>query len=309
MFQFQSTRRRLIGLAMALVAFALLARVPVFADAAKRTTAPAVAGQRVFVAGHSFHFFIGKWLDEIVPSAGITGHKLLGVSFIGGSRVIQHWNLPDEKNTIKAALNTGKVDVLTLSPITLPDEGIEKFAKLALSKNPNVIVTVQQSWLPNDEPFEKAFPLHNKKDLDRDAATAAELKEMYDDYAKRMDAHIADLNKKLAKPVLRVVPCGMAMLMLRERVRAGDAPGIKQQSDLFFDALGHPKAPGQALVAYCHFAVIYRRSPVGLPVPPMLAKAGFTDEKLNRLLQEIAWDAVTHDPLSSVSEAGPTTRP
>lgn len=42
-------------------------------------------------------------------------------------------------------------------------------------------------------------------------------------------------------------------------------------------------------------------SPVGLPVPPALK--GVDDEqtpKLNQLLQEIAWDAVTEHPLSGV---------
>jgi hypothetical protein len=51
------------------------------------------------------------------------------------------------------------------------------------------------------------------------------------------------------------------------------------------------------LSAYCHFAVIYGRSPVGLPVPRALAvdkTLAETDrEKLNRLLQEIAWETVS----------------
>ena len=57
-----------------------------------------------------------------------------------------------------------------------------------------------------------------------------------------------------------------------------------------------------ALVGYCNYAVIYRRSPVGLPVPNVLkqAKLGDNEEKLNRLLQELAWDAVVHHPLSGV---------
>ena len=53
---------------------------------------------------------------------------------------------------------------------------------------------------------------------------------------------------------------------------------------------------------------IYRRSPVGLPLPAILAKAGDRDEndKLNRLLQELAWDAVTHHPLSGVKAESPS---
>jgi len=49
--------------------------------------------------------------------------------------------------------------------------------------------------------------------------------------------------------------------------------------------------------------VIHRRSPAGLPLPAVLAKANNPnwDDKLNRLLQELAWDAVTHHPLSGVT--------
>jgi hypothetical protein len=55
----------------------------------------------------------------------------------------------------------------------------------------------------------------------------------------------------------------------------------------------------QALVAYCYFASIYERSPVGLPIPAVLAKTDQA-EKLNELLQRIAWEAVTSHPLSGV---------
>jgi hypothetical protein len=81
------------------------------------------------------------------------------------------------------------------------------------------------------------------------------------------------------------------VIALREKIIAGQAPGLTQQEDLFTDELGHGKPPLQALVGYCNFAVIYRRSPVGLPVPVVLkrAKLGDQEEKLNRLLQEMAW--------------------
>ena len=49
-------------------------------------------------------------------------------------------------------------------------------------------------------------------------------------------------------------------------------------------------------------ATIYRRSPIGLPVPEILkqAKLGDQEEALNRLLQELAWDAVLQHPLSGL---------
>jgi hypothetical protein len=95
----------------------------------------------------------------------------------------------------------------------------------------------------------------------------------------------------------RVSPQGAALGII-----AGQAPGLKEQDDLFTDALGHGKPPLMALVGYCDFAVIYRRSPGGLPVPAILkqAKLEEQEESLNRLLQELAWDAVLQHPLSGL---------
>jgi hypothetical protein len=74
----------------------------------------------------------------------------------------------------------------------------------------------------------------------------------------------------------------------------------------FCDVIGHAKAPLAALVSYCHFAIVYRRSPVGLPAAAVLGKAKNSDEteKPNRLMQELAWEAVTQHPLSRVKEKG-----
>ena len=98
-----------------------------------------------------------------------------------------------------------------------------------------------------------------------------------------------------------MVPCGEAVLALRAKVIQGAAPGIKTQNELFTDVLGHPGPQIRVLCAYCHFATIYRRSPVGLPVPAQLTQAPEA-EKLNRLLQEIAWQAVSEHPLSGVGK-------
>jgi hypothetical protein len=78
---------------------------------------------------------------------------------------------------------------------------------------------------------------------------------------------------------------------------------LHKQWDLFRDTWGHANAPLRVLSGYCHFAVIYRRSPAGLPVPTDLARANNPEwgEKLNRLLQELAWEAVIRHPMSGVT--------
>ena len=118
---------------------------------ASDSDSPPIPGQRVFVAGHSFHIFVAAPLAEFAQAAGIADHRTAGTQMIGGSRTLQHWNLPDDKNKAKAALRAGDVDVLTLSPhLLIPDEGIDNFTKLGLEKNPKLRVLVQGSWLPWD---------------------------------------------------------------------------------------------------------------------------------------------------------------
>jgi hypothetical protein len=257
-----------------------------------------IPGQRVFTAGHSFHVFLPGILRDMAKKAGIEEHTVAGLSAIGGSRVIQHWNVADEKNKAKELLKAGKIDVLTLSPIYLPDEGIKNFVKLAVENNPKVRVTVQENWLPFDL-YEPTFTARPKK-VDHNALSIAELRKMHEPYFKSVDEHVAELNKELGKQVVFVVPVGQAVIALREKIIDGKTPGLKVQEDLFADAIGHAKPPIQALSGYCHFAVIYRRSPVGLPMPYVLEKAKANPE-LNRLLQELAWNAVTAHPLSGVA--------
>jgi hypothetical protein len=283
------------------LALALLAAAPIRGEEPKRDeqSVPVTKGLRVFTCGHSFHVWCPPILGDLAKSAGIKDHQIVGLSSIGGSRVIQHWNVPEEKNKAKEALRGGEVDVLTLSPIYLPDEGIEKFAELALQHNPQIRVTVQEFWERWDihEPTTK-----RPAKVDHNAITGEELRRRHAPYFKDMDEHIRGLNKRFGKQVLYVVPVGQAVIALREKIIAGQAPGLQTQEAIFSDPVGHPTAPLQALAAYCHFAVIYRTNPVGLPLPAVLARnknAGWA-EKQNRLLQELAWDAVTEHPLSGV---------
>ena len=258
------------------------------------------AGLRLLTAGHSFHVWMPGLLIEATKNAGITGHQQVGLSSIGGSRTIQHWNAEGDKQKIKPVLMEGKADVLTLSPIFLPDAGIENFVKLGLEHNPKMRITVQEFWMTFDDGSLWGKPL-NGKVVDRDSKTMADLHAAHDDYFKSMDDHMRELNAKYAKgkPAIFVVPVGQAVMELRRLIIEGKAPGLAKQSDLFTDPIGPPRDHVKAVATYCHYAVIYGRSPIGLPIPAAIAKLPDA-EKLNALLQKLAWDAVTQHPLSGV---------
>jgi hypothetical protein len=256
------------------------------------------AGQRVFVCAHSFMIYTAKLLPPMAEAAGIA-HVNAGQQMIGGSRVIQHWDLPDGENRAKAALGEGNVDVLTLSPHALmPDPGIDHFTKLGLGKNPALRVLVQASWPARDGTTGKSFT-----NATRNAATVASLHTQRDahntGWLASLETQVRTINTTVGRTAVFLVPVSDAVFALRERIAEGRAPGLTKQTDLFRDDLGHPHPPLAVLVTYCHFAAIYGRSPVGLPVPAQLKKQPQA-EALNRLLQQLAWDAVTAHPLSGV---------
>ena len=259
--------------------------------------APGAEGTKVFVCAHSFMIFTADTLPVVSKSAKLP-YLNAGQQMIGGSRVIQHWALPDEQNQAKKALREGIVDVLLLSPhALLPDAGIDQFTRLGLEKNPNLRVLVQSSWAPRDG---KETDFSNAM---RDAVTAEEARQMrvlhLENWLKPMEAQVKALNEGVGKPAVCIVPVSDAVYALRALVAEGKAPGITRQSELFRDDLGHPTAPIILLTTYCHFAAIHRQSPVGLPVPTSLKDFPQSAE-LNLLLQQLAWAAVTEYPMSGV---------
>src|SRR4051812_12080872 len=75
-----------------------VARPATEAKSGEKLAPPVTEGQRVFTCGHSFHYFAPPILSDLAKKADIKDHQVVGVSSIGGSRVIQHWNVPEEKN-------------------------------------------------------------------------------------------------------------------------------------------------------------------------------------------------------------------
>lgn len=288
-FSFQWKRRLVIVFALAASLVALLSAGQVVADDPQ--TPP--AGLRVFYTGHSFHMFVPSRVEQFVKAAGIKGHRLVGTQGIGGSRVIQHWDLVADKNKAKQALTSGEVDVFTMAPhVLIPDEGITNFTKLGLQHNPHLRLIVQVSWYPFDVPD----PTKRIRDnAQRDGMRIDELQAAIDQWRTKVEAQIDVLNAKHDRRVVFLVPAGDAVVKLRAMVVGGDYPGVTRQSELFRDPIGHGGPHIQALVAYCNYVAIYRTSPVGLDVPAQ----GLT-AKQNAILQELAWETVSKYPYAGV---------
>jgi hypothetical protein len=153
----------------------------------KQDVASAAKGQRVFFAAHSLLWYAPKPLGELADAAKIKDHKLVGVQSLGGSKTLQHWNLPEGKNKAKEALKKGEVDVFVMSPIQFPDQGIENFVKLGLEHNPNMRFTVQISWGAWDADMQ-TFPKGGKTFKGDRNKTPEELKKIYENNIKAAEA-------------------------------------------------------------------------------------------------------------------------
>jgi hypothetical protein len=290
----------LAGLVLALTVSAL-AEGQDKAAAQQKDATGAPKGLRVFVCGHSLHWYIPTPLTELATAAGIQGHKIVGTQQLGASKTQQHWDLPEGKNKAKQALKTGEVDLFTMSPIQFPDQGIENFVKLGLEHNPNMRFTVQISWggwdIDNQD-----FPKGQTAKVDWEKSPE-QLNKLYMRNIKAAEEQADDINKKVGKKVLFLVPSAQSVVALRTKIYNKELPSLTKQGELYRDAMSHPTAPLEVVNAYLHYAVIYGQSPVGLPMPSNLKKANKAgwDDKFNRTLQELAWEAVTTYPYSGVT--------
>lgn len=238
------------------------------------TSKPAVKGQHVLIIGNSFQVFVDHHLNVMAQAAGIQDH------IRGGD-----------------PLAATRVDVVATNPWfkehDKPDLGLETLVTKALKHNPQIRVLAQIGWLPYDDAI---FPNPEKghPPTDWNARSIADLRQIHAAYARNAADQVRAINDRLGRQVVCIVPTYQAVIALREKIAAGEAAGLKSPDDLFNDSIGHAKPPLELLNAYCHYAVIYGQSPIGLVVKDS------KDEKLHRVLQEIAWKAVTSEPLSGV---------
>lgn len=248
---------------------------------------------RVFYTGHSFHMFVPPQMAVAVKAGGVKEYQLAGTQSLGGSRVQQHWELPEAKNLAKKALEGGKVDVFTMAPnVQMPDDGIDRYVELGLKHNPKMRFLVQHSWVPGDF-LQKRITKNSERDEMGQMKLFADLGK----WRGQIETQVLALNEKAGREAVHIVPAGDAVYRLRDLARKGKVPGFTRESELFTDVTGHGKPAILMLTTYCNYACLTGRSPIGLK----LKDPAISDE-LDALLQRLAWETVTAYPFSGVKE-------
>lgn len=266
-------------------------------------TAP-VGTMRVYHLGHSL---VGRDMPAMLAQmAGHEYHSQLG----WGASLMQHWNgdVPGmaEENATSAfraageALDSGGYDAVVLTEmVELHDairyhdspQALANWAKRARAGNAKAAVYLYETWHRTDDP------------AGWDARIAA------DGPALWQGELLAGAMANQEVGTIYLIPGGPVLAEVAAQIAAGRIPGLQSRDDLFAVVDGkvdtiHLNDTGNYIIALTHYAVLYHRSPVGLPHD--LTRADGTPmapiaKDTALALQEVVWQVVSRYPFTGIA--------
>jgi hypothetical protein len=248
---------------------------------------------------HLGHSLVGRDMPAMLAALGGHGHN----SQLGwGASLMNHWtgevpgfaeeNRPPVFRDAGEALDSGEFPVVVLTEmvelrdaIRWHDSGhyLAEWAARARAANPDVRLYLYETWHRLDDP------------AGWEARVAADLPALWE--AEVLRPAVAQAG------VIHVIPGGQVMAALVAEAEAGRLPGIAGRRDFFGDDI-HLTDLGAYAIALAHYAVIYGRSPVGLPHLASGADGtakGAPSPEAARAMQEVVWRVVTGYPLTGVT--------
>jgi len=267
---------------------------------------------RVFHIGHSL---VGRDMPAMLEQLAGAGHDHR--SQLGwGATLKSHWepevpingfeqeNAHHRYQDATAAVKSGEFHALVLTEMVEIKDAIKYFdspaylrqwARLARDTRPATRVYLYETWHQLDDP-------------------QGWLQRLDDDLPRHWEGEL--LAKALAYgdtggPIY-VIPAGQVMARFVRRVeQSSGLPGLSSRADLFALAENgtrdniHVNDLGSYLVALTHYAVLYHRSPVGLPHRLLRADGSAADapsDEVAQLMQQVVWEVVTSYPKTGVAQ-------
>lgn len=260
---------------------------------------------RVFHLGHSL---VGRDMPAMLAQLAGKGHRY-EIQLGWGTSLKEHWkggraingftaeNDHPRYQDAKMAIGSGQYDAVVLTEMVELRDAIRyhdsakylhRWAELARESNPATRLYLYESWHKLDDP---AGWLDR---LDKDLPDLWEGKLALSELSR---------SGNLERPIY-IIPAGQVMAHFVRAIEAqGGVDKITNRESLFArDADGnldpiHVNDLGSYLVALTHYAVLYHRSPVGLPHQLRRADgtpAGAPGPAAARLMQESVWQVVTN---------------
>jgi len=268
---------------------------------------PALAAERaltsrVIESGHSLTDPIPPMLTRLVQAAGGKGN-IIARSTIPGSPM--EWRWDNATDAPDARLQIADFDVLVLTervPLsnTLPYHRSEELAlkwfENAWTKGnggKGAETVLYATWVGIDSGPTGPNPYNDPEAhvpwRDRLSLETARWEQIADYVnAKRPDG----------SPAMAVIPGPQIMAAIYDGIADGSAPGLKNISELFSDAI-HINDLGAYAISLAHYAVIFGRDPRGLPAD--VGQQQRPSPALAAWFQEVVWKAVTSYQRSGVT--------
>lgn len=289
-------------------------RLPDAAEITAAYAAPLPPPDHPLTVYHLGHSLVGRDMPAMLAQLAGPGHRY-DLQLGWGTSLREHWepdlpikgfeaeNATPHFRPAREAIGSGDYDAVILTEMVELRDAIryhdsprsfQKWADLARAAAPSTRVYLYETW----HPLDTAEGWLDR--LDRDLPELWEGKLLLPDLAH-------DASHRPA----HVIPAGQVMAAFVRRLEAeGGIGNIQRREDLFArqpdgtpDPI-HPGDLGNYLVALTHYAVLYGRSPLGLP--HALARADGTpaiapDAEAARAMQDTVWQIVTTYPKTGVA--------
>lgn len=263
---------------------------------------PKSTGLRIVGTGHSWMAPGYRTLPKIAKAAGLKQHLRTHYSGgeTGGLRMM--WERENgilsyhgkAKPTCMSAITTGKWDVMVWGCYT-NDRPEYYFAWIDFCRkfNPKMEFYVFNAWPQWADGFEDG---DREPKIENYRARAEKMKKTF---AKL----IADIDKRYPNKV-HVLPTCDAMMAALELYFKGKLPGVRGlnrradgKSPSIWSDGGHLGVGMDRLEGYVFYATLYQKSPELIE-----AKLPFHNDQLDKIFRKIAWQAVTGNKLSDVTD-------
>ncbi len=267
-----------------------------FAELYETPLEPPASGLSVYHLGHSL---VGRDMPVMLEQLGGAEHSFN--SQLGwGAMLREHWepdmpvkgfeqeNQHTQYRDPHEALAEGSYDAIVLTETVEIRDSIEyhnsqdylrKWATATWAGNPETRVYLYETWHNLDDPEGWLTRL----DLDLDRYWETEI-------LRRALAH-----DDVTQPIY-VIPGGQVMAAFVRRLEgAGGIGPVKTREDLFSDTI-HFNDYGAYLMALTHYAVLYGRSPVGLPHALLKSDGSPAQDpgpELAAAMQDTVWQVVS----------------
>ncbi|WP_252733538.1 hypothetical protein [Paracoccus marinaquae] len=263
---------------------------------------------RVYHLGHSL---VGRDMPAMLAQLAPEGHDY--ASQLGwGTSLRAHWLGPDEVagfaeenaspafRPVREAIGSGAYDALILTEMLELRDAIKwqgsgnylaEWARLGRLARPDLRVYLYETWHQLDD---KAGWLQR---IDGDAVS------LWQDEVMRRAMAAEGVG------TIYRIPGGPVLAAVARAAEAGELPGVSSREDLFartpegaVDPI-HVGDLGNYVVALTHYAVLYQRSPEGLPAQLTRADgspAQAFDPRAAARVQQLVWQFVSSDPLTGI---------